>query len=124
VIKLLQWLHVACTDTLVWTARHVKRGRPKQSKATNLLGRLREHAQDVWRFASHALVPFTNNAAEQLMRMVKVKLKIAGTLRTEAGADTFCAIRSYLATMVRQGRSAFECLALVLQGQTPQPRFG
>ena len=59
------------------------------------------------------------------MRMlkVKVKLKIAGTFRTEAGADTFCAIRSYLATMVRQGHSAFECLALVLQGQTPQPRF-
>lgn len=100
-----------------------KRGRPKQSKAANLLGRLREHAQDVWRFASHALVPFTNNAAEQLMRMLKVKLKIAGTFRTEAGADTFCAIRSYLATMVRQGHSAFECLALVLQGQTPQPRF-
>jgi len=25
--------------------------------------------------------------------------------------------------MVRQGHSAFECLALVLQGQTPQPRF-
>ena len=100
-----------------------KRGRPKQSLAANLLRRLREHAPDVWRFASHALVPFTNNAAEQLMRMVKVKLKIAGTFRTEAGADTFCTIRSYLATMVRQGHSAFECLALVLQGQTPQPRL-
>ena len=98
--------------------------RSEQSKAANLLGRLREHAQDVWRFASHALVPFTNNAAEQLMRMLKVKLKIAGTFRTEAGADTFCAIRSYLATMVRQGHSAFECLTLVLQGQIPQPRFG
>src|SRR5215207_9932740 len=24
--KLLQWLHVACTDTLVWMARHAKRG--------------------------------------------------------------------------------------------------
>lgn len=101
-----------------------KRGRPKQSKAANLLGRLREHAQDVWRFASHALVPFTNNAAEQLMRMLKVKLKIAGSFRTEAGADVFCVIRSYLATMLRQGHSAFEGLTLVLQGQTPQPRLG
>jgi hypothetical protein len=76
----------------------------------------------VWRFASHALVPFTHNAAEQLMRMLK--LKIAGTFRTETGADTFCAIRSYVAAMLRQGHSAFECLTLVLQGQTPQPRFG
>jgi transposase len=96
-----------------------KRGRPKQSKATKLLGRLREHAQDVWRFASHALVPFTNNAAEPLMRMLKVKLKIAGTFRTEAGADTFCAIRSYLATMVRQGHSAFECLGPGAAGPDP-----
>jgi hypothetical protein len=24
--KLLQWLHVACTDPLVWIARHAKRG--------------------------------------------------------------------------------------------------
>lgn len=27
VMKLLQWLHVACTDTLVWMARHAKRGK-------------------------------------------------------------------------------------------------
>jgi transposase len=100
-----------------------QRGRPKQSKATNLLGRLREHEQAVWRFARETLVPFTNNTSEQQMRMPKVKLKVAGTFRTEAGADTFCTIRSYLTTMVRQGRNAFECLALVLQGQVPQPRF-
>jgi transposase len=100
-----------------------QRGRPKQSKATNLLGRLRDHEEAVWRFAREAQVPFTNNISEHQMRMPKVKLKVAGTFRTEAGADTFCSIRSYLATMVRQGRDAFECLALVLQGQVPQPRF-
>jgi transposase len=100
-----------------------QRGRPKQSKATNLLGRLRDHEEAVWRFAREALVPFTNNISEHQMRMPKVKLKIAGTFRTEAGADTFCSIPSYLATMVRQGRDAFECLALVLQGQVPQPQL-
>jgi transposase len=84
---------------------------------------LRDHEEAVWRFAREALVPFTNDISEHQMRMPKVKLKIAGTFRTEAGADTFCSIRSYLATMVRQGRDAFECLALVLQGQVPQPQL-
>ena len=50
-------------------------------------------------------------------------LKIASAIHTEAGAGTFCAIRSYLATLVRQGHGAFECLTLVLPSQTPQPRF-
>jgi transposase len=100
-----------------------KRGRPKQSPAANLLARLEKYAQDVWRFASDAQVPFTNNAAEQVVRMPKVKQKIAGCFRTDSGADAFCAIRSYLTTMGRQGRNAFECLTLAFQGQTPLPHL-
>lgn len=41
-----------------------KRGRPKQSKATNLIGRLRDYRDDVWRFMTRPDVPFTNNLAE------------------------------------------------------------
>ena len=52
-----------------------KRGRPKQSKATNLIGRLRDYSDDVWRFMTQADVPFTNNLAEQAVRMPKVKQK-------------------------------------------------
>jgi len=100
-----------------------RRGRPKQSLAANLLARLLEHSADVWRFATHPQVPFTNNLAEQVVRMPKVKQKIAGSFRTQAGADAFCVIRSYLATMVRQGHNAFECLVLALQDRTPQPRL-
>jgi hypothetical protein len=51
-----------------------RRGRPKQSKATNLLSRLRDHQEAVWRFAREAPVPFTNNLSELQMRMPKVKL--------------------------------------------------
>lgn len=40
-----------------------KRGRPKQSKATNLIGRLRDYRDDVWRFMTQPGVPFTNNLA-------------------------------------------------------------
>ena len=99
------------------------RGRPKQSKAANLLKRLREYRQDVWRFASDAGVPFTNNLAEQALRMAKVKQKISGCFRTEHGAQTFFTIRSYLATMTKQKTNLFDCLVSVFNRQTIQPNF-
>lgn len=99
------------------------RGRTKQSKATNLLGRLRHHADDVWRFMTDPGVPFSNNLAEQAVRMPKVKQKISGGFRTESGAQTFCVIRSYLATLNKQGANLFDALTLTFQGDAPQPRF-
>ena len=100
-----------------------KRGRTRQSKATNLLWRLRTYAEDVWRFASDPNVPFSNNLAEQAVRMPKVKQKISGGFRTRNGADTFCTIRSYLATLHKQGHNLFHALTLTFQGQPPQPRL-
>ena len=99
------------------------RGRIKQSKAANLLRRLREHRQEVWRFICDEGVPFTNNLAEQALRMAKVKQKISGCFRTEHGADTFFTIRSYLATMTKQKNNLFECLISVFNRQIIQPNF-
>lgn len=103
--------------------RSGKRGRTRQSKPANLLLRLRTYADDVWRFATDHNVPFTNNLAEQAVRMPKVKQKISGGFRTKNGADTFCTIRSYLATMHKQGANLFHALTLTFQDQPPQPRF-
>ena len=100
-----------------------KRGRTRQSKSANLLLRLRTYADDVWRFATDHNVPFTNNLAEQAVRMPKVKQKISGGFRTKNGADNFCTIRSYLATLHKQGDNLFLALTSTFQGQTPQPRF-
>ncbi len=97
------------------------RGRLKQSKAANLLKRLRDYRQDVWRFMSDEGVPFTNNLAEQALRMSKVKQKISGCFRTAHGADTFFTIRSYLATMHKQKGNLFACLVSVFNRQTIQP---
>ncbi len=99
------------------------RGRLKQSKAANLLKRLRDYRQDVWRFMSEDGVPFTNNLAEQALRMSKVKQKISGCFRTAHGADTFFTIRSYLATMNKQKGNLFDCLISVFNRQTIQPCF-
>ena len=100
-----------------------RRGRTRQSKALNLLDRLRIHADDVWRFTTDHGVPFSNNVAEQAVRMPKVKQKISGGFRTSAGLDTFCTIRSYLATLHKQKFNLFHALTLTFQGAPPQPRF-
>ncbi len=103
------------------TQRPRRRGRIKQSPAVNLLIRLRQHAQDGLRFLADLRVPFDNNQAERDIRMPKLKQKISGCFRTVAGADSFAIIRSYLATLRKQGRNVFHALTSVVQNQIPDP---
>ena len=93
----------------------------RQSYPTNLLRRLREHTGDVLRFLSDSEVPFTNNIAEQAVRMPKVKQKISGCFRTFDGAAAFCTIRSYLETLRKQGVDLMHALVQSFQGKTLQP---
>ena len=102
-------------------AKIKQRGRIKQSPAANLLRRLREHADDVLRFLTDPRVPFDNNLAERDIRMPKLKQKTSGCFRTVTGAESFCTIRSYLATLRKQGRNVFHALTLAFQGNPPNP---
>ena len=101
-----------------------KRGRVAQSKPYNLLKRLRDYRHDVWRFMTDAGVPFTNNLAEQALRMAKVRQKVSGCFRTPQGATTFFTIRSYLQTMRKQRACLFDCLVSVFNAQPIQPCLG
>jgi transposase len=103
--------------------RSGQRGRTQQSFATNLLRRLRLYADDVLRFTVDPHVPFTNNLAEQAIRMCKVKQKVSGCFRTVPGAEAFCTIRSYVATLKKQGINPYHALVSTFQGNVPQPRF-
>jgi transposase len=93
-----------------------QRGRIKQSKARNLLERLRDYRDEILAFMYDFQVPFTNNLAERDIRMMKVKQKISGTFRSRAGADYFCRIRGYISTVKKNSINVFDALVDAFSG--------
>jgi len=96
-----------------------KRGRVKRSKSRNLLERLINYEDDVLRFMSDPLVPFTNNQGENDIRMTKVQQKISGCFRSMQGAQIFCRVRGYLSTCQKQGVSSSHAMELLFDGKLP-----
>jgi transposase len=98
-------------------------GRAKQDKATNLLDRLEDYDLCVLAFLVDPSVPFTNNQAEQDIRMVKVKQKISGCFRSLAGAQGFARIRGYLSTCRKQGFNLHQACVQAAIGQPLMPNL-
>jgi transposase len=96
-----------------------QRGRMKKSKSRNLLERLRNYEDDVLRFMTSEIVPFTNNQGENDLRMTKVQQKVSGCFRSMEGARFFCRIRSYLITCRKHNISPTTALNLLFQGKLP-----
>ena len=65
---------------------------------------------------SLAALSFTNNTAEQKIRMAKVKIKVSGCFRTERFAHAWCRISSYLDTMAELGYNPIEAIQIALDG--------
>ena len=92
--------------------------RSKLEKKRHALATRMENRQDDYlRYARDLRVPFSNNRAEQDIRMSKLRIKVSGCMRSMTGAQTFCTIRSYLATAARHGISALDALTMAAQGR-------
>lgn len=93
------------------------RGRKSKSKAANLGERFLLFKEAILRFLWDAQVPFDNNLAERDIRMIKVKHKVSGSFRTEAGAKIFARIRGVISTLLKQNRPVLSSLTSALRGQ-------
>jgi transposase len=93
----------------------------KQTPARNLAIRLHDRKTEFLRFATDFTVAFSNNVAEQAVRMIKSKTRVSGGFRTLKGAQTFLAIRGYISTIRKNGLRAATELHNALLGQPWMP---
>jgi len=88
-----------------------KRGRCKNRPGYNLLVRFKDYKNETLLFLTDFDVPFTNNLAEQDLRMMKVKMKISGCFRTLEAACDFARLRSVISSARKQGLNILQALA-------------
>ena len=109
-------------DSLVDRALSLHPRRPgKQTPATNLALRLHERRDEFLRFATDFRVGYSNNTAEQAIRMIKTKTKVSGWFRTLTGAQTFLALRGYISTVRKNGTDILTAIHDALTGTPWMP---
>jgi transposase len=114
-------IHAFRCATVIGTAQTRARTTPIMRKHHALARRLVERHDDYLRFAHDPRVPADNNGSERDIRMIKLRQKVSGCLRTLTGAQQFCAIRSYLATAAKHGHHFFDTLVKLAEGRTWLP---
>jgi transposase len=86
-----------------------------------LARRLIDRQDDYLRFTRDRRIPADNNGSERDIRMIKLRQKVSGCLRTLTGAQQFCAIRSYLSTAAKHGMHFLKALVMLAEGRPWMP---
>lgn len=106
---------------LVGLSEHPRAAGRKQSKARNLLERLRDRQADILRFTTDSDVPFTNNGSERDLRPVKTQLKISGRHRAATGARAWLRVRGYISTVRKHGEDVLTAIHDAITGNPWHP---
>ena len=95
---------------------------PLGNKNRALARRIRNRETNYLAFTTDPAIPFDNNLAERDIRMVKIRQKISGCLRTLTGAQHFAAIRSYTATAGKNKINIYQALVQLAEGNAWLPQ--
>lgn len=92
-----------------------------QRKSFNLVTAFATHRRPILRFMYDLDVPLTNNQGERDLRPVKLHRKISSCFKSQAGAERFAAVRSYLSTTHKHDIPALEALTRLFDGDPWMP---
>lgn len=81
-----------------------------------LLKRVEKYRTNYFTWLSDFSLPTTNNLSERSLRPIKSKMKIAGQFESEAAAQHYAVIRSYIETCRRKGKNENEALRRLCEG--------
>ena len=93
-------LLTTCTDNL-------------HQKIIALIKSLTKYKEFVFKFLFNPEVPYENNASERAVRNLKVKQKVSGMFKSQAGADTYCQIHSITQTAKKNNQNPFLAILAV-----------
>jgi hypothetical protein len=113
---LAEQTHLYRSAANIGLADNASRRGDLQRKHHALARRLLDRQADYLRFTTDLAIPPDNNGSERDIRMIKLRQKISGCLRTLTGAQQFCRLRSYISTAAKHGREAFDTLAQLAAG--------
>ncbi|MGL5811667.1 MAG: IS66 family transposase [Nocardioides sp.] len=114
-------LHLFRHAVLVGLATHPRTETSKQTKARNLLERIRDREPEILRFTIDTAVPLTNNGSERDLRPVKTQMKISGSHRATTGAHAWLRIRGYISTIRKHHGDAYTALHNAITGNPWTP---
>lgn len=95
-----------------------------ERRSYNLVMAFETHKKPILAYMYNLDVGFTNNQAERDLRPVKLHRKISSCFKSQAGAERFAAVRSYLSTTRKNDVPAIDALTRLFNGDPwmpPQP---
>jgi hypothetical protein len=114
-------VQIGVTTTAARSDKVMKRSDKVMNKHHALARRALERQDDYLRFTADWRIPPDNNGSERDIRMITLRQKVSGCLRSLSGAQQFCAIRSYLSIAAKHGRNFFNTLVLLADGRSWLP---